>query len=110
MAHVRYFIIRDSESTMSCDRCGAELSVGVRFDWHGKDVTVGRSCARHYGIVWTPKVGPCADDPLMYQRALDLHRTRNADAPRYRWPEDWQEIRDALGSIAWRRAQIAAFC
>jgi len=103
-----YSIIRDSESMLFCDRCGAYLAVGVCFDWHGEALTVGRTCARHYGITWTKAVGPCADDPDVYQRAVALHRQRGEDRPAYRWPDGWQALRDALGSIAWKRAQNEA--
>ena len=107
---MRYTIIhaRDNETMMFCDRCGASLVHGVQFFCNGERIMVGRECAKHYGIVWTPSVGPCADDPETYRLAVALHARRNADRPAYRWPDGWQELRDALGSIAWKRAQIEA--
>ena len=69
-----YTIQRNLDFKIDCARCHTPLSVGVQFTQNNKLITVGRECAKHYGIVWTQKVGPCADDPEMLKKAVEIFR------------------------------------
>ncbi len=103
-----YSIIRSDGQELVCDRCGRFLSVAVEFDLDGRQMRVGRECARHFGIVWTPKVGPCADDAEMFTQAVAIWQFKSQ--PPYRWPtRNWQAVRDALGSVAWKKAMMRVY-
>lgn len=105
-----YTILRNLDYKVDCARCNAPLSVGVQFAHEGKSIVVGRECAKYFGITWTPKVGPCADDPETFKGAVEIFRqmrynTNHKIFPR--WPGGWetcQTIKEELGSIAWNRA------
>lgn len=106
-----YTIVHSPEYKLDCKRCGSPLVHAVQFISDGELVTVGRECAKHYGIIWTAKIGPLADDPEMFQRAIEVWMGKKADYPRYRWPGGWsacQPVKDALGSRRWNEAKMIA--
>lgn len=106
-----YSIARNLEYKIDCYRCNRPLSVAVQFSLDGITVSIGRYCAKYYGIVWTPRVGPYADDPEMYRRAIEIFRQLHYNTNHHiypRWPEGWQEIKDAIRSVAWKRAAYEA--
>jgi hypothetical protein len=101
----RYTIVHDPEFRLDCARCGRPLAHAVQFVLDGELVTVGRECAKHYGITWTAKIGPLADDPETYRLAVECHRQHGANwRTGYQWPDGWQGIKEALGTEAWWRA------
>lgn len=108
-----YTILRNLDFKTDCFRCHVPLSVGVQFIHNGKLILVGRECAKHFGIVWTPKVGPCANDPEMFNKAVEIINTMryNTDHNIHpRWPGGWEvclSVKEALGYLAWQRAIIA---
>lgn len=102
-------ILRDLEKT-TCERCGANLSVGVQFTHDNREIIVGRECAKHYGITWTAKVGPLADDAEMFARAVEIFHYHNR--PPYHWLNGWDycaQVKNALGAIAWNKARDFAW-
>lgn len=106
-----YTVVHSPEYKLDCKQCGRPLAHAVQFVQDGELVTVGRKCAKHYGIKWTEKVGPAADDPEMFQRAVEIWATKRDDAPRYRWPNGWeacQPVKDALGYEKWNKAKMVA--
>jgi hypothetical protein len=109
-----YSIIHDLEYKEECHRCGTPLSVGVRFLFNGEEIIVGRECAKHYGITWTATVGPMAEDPTTFNQAIEIFRIKRADSKHgYPWPGGWDDcklIKDALGTIAWKKAMYYAYC
>lgn len=106
-----YTIVHSSEFKLDCKRCGRPLAHAVQFNKDGELVTVGRECAKHYGITWTAKIGPAADDPEMFRKAVEIWTAKRNDRPRYRWPNGWgtcQKIKDALGTEKWNEAKMVA--
>ncbi len=103
-----YSIVHNLEFKIDCDRCGTPLSVGVKFLDNGKELIVGRECAKHYGITWTDAVGPMADDPDIFNQAINIFREKRADWKHgYRWPGGWEScssIKEALGYRKWNEA------
>ena len=105
-----YTIVHSPEFKLDCKRCGSPLAHAVQFINGGELITVGRECAKHFGIKWTAKIGPAADDSEMFQKAVEIWTAKRNDAPRYRWPGGWQNcqlVKEALGSLKWNEAKAA---
>lgn len=100
---------KDTGESYTCRRCGRELSVAVRFIYDGELVTVGRECAKHFGIEWTTAYGPGAEDRQMLRSALDAQMVDRHN----RWVMSYSErqaIREATGRVPFEMAWAVYNC
>lgn len=107
----------DYKITLECRECGRPLLHAVLWRTNNEIddcFMVGRKCARKYGVVWTAKVGPMADDPQTFQRAIEIWTNKRLRERRKLsrlpdggvWESDWENVKMALGTIKWKEAMM----